>query len=157
VPRGREGWLYLGQELPRACEQSVPWTLAIRRFEQLVSIVRASGRPVVFIIPPDKSTVYPEYLPEQYTGKECAAAWRERTWATIEGTRRREVLGLRQLMLEVKEPPPDEVYWPNDTHWNTKGATIALQATLERLGAPVQVTDADVTRGHRPHLGTSPR
>ncbi len=153
VVRGRDDWLYLGEELANACKQRVPWSLAIRRFEQLVSIVRASGRRVVFLIPPDKSTIYPEYLPSSYAGEQCAAAGRARTWAAIEATRRPEILGLRRAMLGAKAPPPEELYWRNDSHWNTKGAAVALRAALERLDAGVRVAVADIRRGRRSHEG----
>jgi hypothetical protein len=156
VLRGHDGWLYLGEELTRACEQSVPWPLAMRRFERLVSIVRASGRKVVFVIPPDKSTIYPEHLPDDYAGKDCAAAGRARTWATIEGTNRPEIIGLRRLMLETKAASPDPLYWSNDTHWNTRGAVLALRAAFEQLGGPIQVDDADIRRERRPNQGDLP-
>jgi hypothetical protein len=102
---------------------------------------------VVFVVPPDKSTIYPEYLPPEYPDKACAGPGRKELWDAIEGSTRRELLGLRKPMLAVKEAPPEHTYLVNDTHWGSKGAVLALAAVLERLPGSVAVADEEIERG----------
>jgi alginate O-acetyltransferase complex protein AlgJ len=153
ILKGRDGWFYLEGELARACQYFISWSKAIRRYERLVSIIRASGRRVVFAIPPDKSTIYPEYLPSSFAEKACLAKGRRLVWRTIEGTSDRDVLGLRKAMLAVKAKPPEETYYPTDSHWNTKGGVLALRAILQHLGGPAQVRDADIRKGRAKATG----
>jgi alginate O-acetyltransferase complex protein AlgJ len=135
VPRGGDG---------RACNFFVPWDEAVRRLERAVAIIRASGRRVVFAIPPDKATIYPEYVPGVYKDKDCAARGRRQVWSALEGSHDPGILGLRKAMLAAKAPPPGETYYRNDTHWNTKGAILGLRAILERLGGPTQIRDDEI-------------
>ena len=72
--KGRDGWLFLEGEFDRACIRFPPWKTVMRRYVRLVHIIRASGRKVVFVVPPDKTSIYPEYVPKDgFARKDC---WR---------------------------------------------------------------------------------
>jgi hypothetical protein len=153
VVQGKDDWLFLDGEFVRACSPFIAWKTAIARIERLTAIIRASGRRVVFAIPPDKSTIYPEYLPSSFKEKDCLGPGRAEAWRAIEGASDPGVLGLRQAMLAAKASPPEATYYPADTHWDTKGAVLGLRAVLERLGGRAQVADGDIVRGRGEHTG----
>jgi alginate O-acetyltransferase complex protein AlgJ len=151
--QGRGDWMYLEEELLGACSQFIDWTQAVRRYERLISIIRASGRRVVFVIPPNKSTVYPEYLPSSYKEKGCFPTGIKEVWRKIEAARDPDFLGLRQTLLAAKAPQPEQSYHVNDTHWNTKAAILGLRKVLERVGGRVQMRDDEIHKSHVMWLG----
>ncbi|RKQ92889.1 acetyltransferase AlgX (SGNH hydrolase-like protein) [Solirubrobacter pauli] len=153
VLKGKDGWLFLQGELARACAEYIPWARAMQRWERMLSIIRASGRDVVLVVPPDKSTIYPEYLPDAFAEKDCYKPGRAKAWKALEGTGNDDVLPLREAELAVKAAPPEETYHPEDTHWNSKGAALGVRALLRHLGGPAQLRDADLQKGRVDYQG----
>jgi alginate O-acetyltransferase complex protein AlgJ len=151
--QGRGPWMYLQEELGNACTFFIDWAEAIKRYERLVAILRASGKRVVFVIPPNKSTLYPEYLPSSYKFKDCFPAGIKDVWRKIEATKDPGVVGLRKTLLAAKAPPPEQSYHVNDTHWNSKAAVLSVRAILQRLGGPVQVSNREIRKTHVNWLG----
>src|SRR5204863_8317399 len=85
VLKGRDDWLFLEAELAHACTPYIVWSEAMKRYDRLLQIIRDSGREVVFAIPPDKSTIYGDYMPKSgFAEKDCFAAGRKTTWAELE-------------------------------------------------------------------------
>jgi hypothetical protein len=153
VLEGKKGWLFLEDELGRACNLFTSWKIAMARWTQMVSIIRRSGRKVVLVIPPDKSTIYPEYLPDRFPERDCIKAGRTNAWRAIESSANPGILGLRQPLLNAKKPPPEELYFPTDTHWNTMAGVLAVQATLERLGSKVRVEPDEILKDRTSYTG----
>ena len=56
----------------------------MRRWQRMAQIIRRSGRRVVVAIPPDKSTIHPEYLPETFTQSACLAPGHRAAWSAID-------------------------------------------------------------------------
>ena len=69
VVEGKNGWLFLGDDFRVKCVQSRPAWDTIARITKLSNAVAASGRKLVFAIAPDKSDIYPQYLPNDYVGR----------------------------------------------------------------------------------------
>lgn len=150
---GKSGWLYLDGETNRACYPFIPWPRAVSRWERFAATIRRGGARVVVAIPADKSSVYPEYLPDSYALKPCAPAGHRTAWQAIEGSRDPSILGLRRTLLATKRPPPDESYFRKDTHWNTKGGVLAVQAVLDRLSAGATVRDDEIVKERATYTG----
>jgi alginate O-acetyltransferase complex protein AlgJ len=149
---GKDGWLYLEGETNRACYPFIPWPRAVARWERLASIIRRSGRRVVVAIPADKSSIYPEYLPATYALRDCAPQGHRAAWRAIEAARDPAILGLRRTLLEARRPPPEEAYYRKDTHWNTKGGVLGVQAVLERIG-DVTVRPGEIVKERTEYTG----
>jgi alginate O-acetyltransferase complex protein AlgJ len=91
------------------------------------------GIKYLFVIPPDKQTIYPEELP----------AWLVNATPTNRMTKLDqflkymrenstvEILDLRQPLMEAKNIRP--TYLQNDTHWNLFGSFIACQEVIKTL------------------------
>ena len=150
---GRDGWLYLTGELQRACQVFIPWKKAMARWRRLLDIVQASGRRVLLEIPPDKSTIYPRYLPANYPANDCLPAGRKAAWSAIDGTGDARILGLRRLMLAEATRRPELLYKRKDTHWNTEAAALSVGAILKRLSPHVRMKASEIQRGTEHYTG----
>lgn len=150
---GKQGWLFLDGELVRTCNLFVAWPEAVKRWERMASIIRRSGRRVLVVFPPDKSTIHSEHLPGTFVQRDCLRPGKRAAWQAIETARDPAILGLRRTMLAAKRQPPDEAYYRKDTHWNTKGGTIAVGAILERLGGPVRMRPDEIVKARADYNG----
>lgn len=77
---------------------------------------------LIFIVPPNKNTIYPEYLPTEIIKlnqksrlDQVIEIWKE--------TDRCNMLDLRKVLIESKSF--SQLYFSTDTHWNDNGVFIA--------------------------------
>lgn len=153
VLEGQDGWLFLQADLQNACKPPIAWDAAMERYERLLAIIRDSGRKVAFVAVPDKSTVYARHLPtDGFAEQDCYRAGKREGWDQLEQAGLPELLWLRQTMVEGRAEPPEETYWPEDTHWNTKGGVQAARAVLEQLGGP-PIPESEIVKGRTEHTG----
>lgn len=118
VIEGKDGWLYYGIDAESKCKPTRPLSDTIAMIEQIRNIVVASGRQFVWVVPPDKSTMVPQFLPSSYPGKDCAQAAEAPTWSKLDAAGTLDLRPeLRQIAQQLRRP----VYTPNDTHWTDEG------------------------------------
>jgi alginate O-acetyltransferase complex protein AlgJ len=142
---GRDGWLYLQGELDRACAPIVPLPEALDRWAALVATVRASGRRAVALVPPDKASVYPEHLPDDFPNASCAAAGKRAIWRLLERSARRTgVMPLRAPLLVRKRRERELLYTRKDSHWNTVGSLELVRAALAAAGGGIAIAPGEV-------------
>lgn len=144
--QGKDGWLFLGNaydhsvaKLKLAMKPGEPEVDKLAQSFAKVSEADARfGARTVLIVGPNKSSIYPEYLPKGLTPSPV----------------RYSSFFLEKLIdipgLAVYDPTSDLLaakksqgllYWKTDTHWNNKGAYLAF-AGFARL---VNVRPPDVT------------
>jgi hypothetical protein len=141
VITGRNGWLFTSDL------QMVEHFLGLKKFtpaelkswqallEKRRDWLAARGIKYLFVIPPDKQTVYPEELPAWLA--HAAPANREtkldqflqymKAHSTV------EILDLRPALIAAKTTAP--TYLQNDTHWNQFGSFSACQEVIKSLAA----------------------
>ena len=136
---GEAGWLFTGEE------QMVDHFLGLARFtpaqlqawqallEKRRNWLAQRGIKYLFVIPPDKQTIYPEFLP----------AWLRNAAPTNRETKLDQflqfmkehstvaILDLRPPLIAAKTSAP--TYLKNDTHWNLFGGFVACQAVIKTL------------------------
>jgi alginate O-acetyltransferase complex protein AlgJ len=158
VAIGRDGWYFLQGELDIACSPPVDFDKAVQRWDSFVHTVRASGRNVVLLVAPEKSTIYPEYVAPGTVSWSCAWPQKTRLWSKIEAMRNPDVLPLRQSLLAMKRRDPGRLlYLPLDSHWNDIAALLLTEDALKHVGGPVQVMPADVRAGIARYTGDMTR
>jgi hypothetical protein len=140
---GRDGWIFLDGELLRACARFIPEATAMDRWLTMVRTIRRSGRRVVLVIPPDKSTIYPEKIGGKNPAADCMAKSRAEAWHAMESTGDPDVVPLRRPLLARKRAGSEVLYKRKDTHWNGVGAEVFVRETLRALHAGVQVTPGE--------------
>jgi alginate O-acetyltransferase complex protein AlgJ len=138
IEAGKAGWLFLGGEASRACTRGTdPFTEEelerwVEALEQRDAWCRAHGAEFLFVIAPNKATVYPEYLPRSFEPvgptrfDQLLSALRARTQV--------QALDLRPCLAQAKEEADGEIYYPLGTHWNARGAVAAYRDLLEWIG-----------------------
>lgn len=131
VLEGKDGWLYLGAELSSPCEQSQPITRTVAQLKQLRDNVVASGRKFVLAIAPDKATMAPQYLPDNYVGKACHDAATTAFWQAM--VKLPFVLDLRGDLNAWGKRLGAPVYGPQDAHWSDEGGVTMTRRIAEAL------------------------
>lgn len=138
VVEGRDGWLYLGNDMYAKCNPIIPTASVIDELIGLRRAVEASGRRLVLIVPPDKSDIFPQFLPGQYAGKDCAPVAARTMWHRLDT----EVgyLDLRQPLLAESQRRGAPIYFKQDTHWQFHGGLTMVRTLAENLRPGVTST-----------------
>jgi acetyltransferase AlgX (SGNH hydrolase-like protein) len=131
VVEGSDGWLYFGKDTLNKCEPDQPLDTTVAALAQLRRVVEDSGRTFVFIPVPDKSTMVPEYLPDTYPGKDCAAAVTPDLWRKL--MRVAGGVDIRPRLQGEAEELGRPVYYKLDTHWTHEGALEMVGAAAEEI------------------------
>lgn len=93
----------------------------------------ARGIKYLFVVPPDKDSIYPELLP--YTSRpppqelpvDQLIRYLKETHSTV------EVLSLREPLLAAKKQEREFLYFKQDGHWNNLGGFYGYQAIIQYL------------------------
>jgi len=139
---GNEGWLYyIGAAGDRLIDRHVrgrdPFTHA--ELEQwrthLIERTRSYrklGAKYVFVIAPNKESIYPEHLPN-WIGPRAGPTRIDQLVAHMSTVPEVTVIDLRASLRAAKRE--SVVYYKADTHWNTRGAYAAYSEILRVLAA----------------------
>lgn len=139
---GKEGWLFLGNEFDntvaklKLAQLPDPNDVAreTRLFAKLAEAGATTNTPVAVLIGPNKSTVYPEFLPDQIKPSDTRyVSYFTEQLQTIPNLM---VIDPIAELHRAKEGS-DLLYFRTDTHWNNKGAFQAFSAMAKRMGWPV--------------------
>lgn len=147
---GDDGWIYLQGEIDTLCRPPVGFATAVARWTQLVSLIRATGRRVLLVAVPEKSTVYPEHVRRTTPSWFCAQRGKARLWRAIEAIRDPDVVALRRPLLALRHRDPGQLlYLPRNSHWNDVGALVMAEQAVAGVGAGVRIEPSEIRSGTR--------
>ncbi|MFG6368924.1 MAG: hypothetical protein K1W16_10950 [Lachnospiraceae bacterium] len=150
---GKEGWLFFGQTLADYVGVTLPDEEIDKIANTLLEVsqyVEHMGKKPLFVIVPNKNSIYPEYMPARFGSRaEC-----------------RNLTLLQERMTDKKIPFVDayhlltaykdteEVYLHEDTHWNHTGARLVLNEIYAAFGISEQytLTGYTIEKNHEPDL-----
>jgi hypothetical protein len=131
---GKDGWLFwAGDQMAenyRGIDRFTPqelrdWqTLLERRRDWLARY----GIKYIFVVAPDKQSIYPEYLPDWLT-KVRPESKLDQFFAYMRANSTVDVLDLRPVLRDAKKIAP--TYFRNDAHWNLFGGFIATEEIIQ--------------------------
>ncbi len=138
---GKGGWLFFPSDPndmladrylePFSPEELDQWQAMLERRNKYCL---DHGIKFVAVIPPDKQTVYPEFLPPEFSrlGKQSRLDQLiERLQQTHSPV---HLVDLRPVLAAAKKNPTfPRLYFKTDTHWNDYGAYAAYPAILEAV------------------------
>jgi hypothetical protein len=133
---GKQGWLYFKGEDAKALDR---WHRGVDPFadaqivalreEMLrrVAFLASRGIPFLFVVVPEKYSVYPEFLPGWATPVTSASSL-DRVAAELARYPQLNFLDLRGPLLAAKAA--ERVYYRTDSHWNYLGAMVGYAALM---------------------------
>lgn len=140
--RGKNDWLYLGNsyndivaKTKMASEPNDAQVNVVKEeFSKVAAAAAMSDIEFVLFLGPNKSTIYPENLPDELVPS-------VRRHGSFYWDRLKEVPNLifydpTDELLELKEKE-GLLYWRTDTHWNTKGAFLSYSGFSRLLKLPI--------------------
>lgn len=86
----------------------------------------------LFILPPNKIMIYPEYLPERIRKRAGTTNLQLLLDELAAPPQFRDILDLRPALLAAKSS--NQLYHKGDTHWNFDGSYVAYVEIMKRLG-----------------------
>ena len=133
---GKEGWLFFAGEMSlQNYQKSDPLNVSntkklVAILSQMDAAVKEYGGTFLVVIPPDKSTIYPQYMPDEIPviGNTTSL---DRLKERVEKNSDLRLLDLRPVLLQASNS--SQVYYKTDTHWNCVGAFYAYQEILSAV------------------------
>jgi hypothetical protein len=145
VTLGKDGWLFLGSLKSTANNDPIGDYRNInlysqeelKQFAQYVmhtkNWLNEQGIEYIFVIAPNKHTIYSEYLPD-YIQKNNDQSAMDQLLDHLKENTSVVAVDLREPLISAKEQ--HSVYYKTDTHWNHYGANIAqykIMLAIEEL------------------------
>jgi len=134
---GEDGWLfYSGDFSINDYQKTAP--LGKNRIKELTEVLglldeRTSqyGGTLLVVIPPDKNTIYPQYMPDQIRviGKTSRL---DQLMDYLQKNTNINVLDLRPVFLDASQS--SQIYYKSDAHWNCLGAYYASNEIISEVG-----------------------
>jgi alginate O-acetyltransferase complex protein AlgJ len=135
VVLGKEHWLFYSGE--NAIEQfpalkmlsPEELDLRLRLLNAKGDWLAARGIAYIFVVAPEKHTIYPELLPPLYRIKQASVTDQILNYLRLYA--KYPVIDLRTPLWKVKAPLP--LYYRSDTHWNSYGAYVGYAEIMKTL------------------------
>lgn len=128
---GQNGWMYIGEDVKHKCQPTMSLDEVADAVRRLRHVVEASGRRFVLVIAPDKSTMFPQFLPPRYPGKDCAEARSAQFWQRAASDL--GAIDLREALRDIERKQSKRLYDPSDTHWSYEGGVAMTYALAHAL------------------------
>lgn len=133
---GKDGWLYYNgglsyreyQRTDRFAERDLR-SLGLA-LDQVNSRLAAEGKTLLLVIPPNKTSIYPQFMPDEIPviGQQSRM---DQFMAYMRAHSTTRILDLRPAL--VAASATQQTYYRTDSHWNNLGAFYASQAILAEL------------------------
>lgn len=155
VTEGKNGWLYLTQSMNNACDEKRRYPIddAIATWLRMARILRSKGKKVVLVVPPDKDTIYPEFLPDSFGARDCLPHDRNALWRKLDAATRPGFIPMRDTMSRARRTHRDLIYLRKDAHWSDIGASYMVRSVLGRVGGEVRMLDSELQYSHEDYVG----
>lgn len=146
---GKGGWIFHTENLSlRNYQKYDPLGVSniktvVRALGAIDEKVKAYGGTFLVVVPPDKSTVYPQYMPDEIPVIGDVTSL-DRLVDRVNNFTDIQLVDLRPVLINASEE--SLVYYKTDTHWNCIGAYYAYEEILSRLaGLSPELTVHSIT------------
>lgn len=135
---GTDDWLFLNEKQLALDTQGVQ-TFTDAEVATLTEVFTtrakyfdARGIPYVYVVVPNKQTIYPEYLPFDVS-EDVSNKKTDQVIEIIKEHTNILVIDLREVLRDAKVDEAYPLYIPTDTHWQPYAAHIAHIAVMDQL------------------------
>ncbi len=131
---GENGWLFFTTEnslddvlgkAPISEKNLKQWHCAL---ESRKNWLKEQGIRYLFVVAPDKQSIYPEYLPAKIRQRAVPQKRLDQLLEHMQVNSDVPILDLRKPLMDAKQFHP--VYYRTDTHWNWQGGWIAYNQIM---------------------------
>lgn len=144
---GKDGWLYFDSTVSDYTGVDALNENELMRVKYALELIdKLLDKPFFVMFAPNKSSVYPEYMPDRYPRAQelRASQWLNQNCSV--------------QMIDAESALTGEgLYFRTDTHWNEKGARIAAGLIIDRLNAELGLSavkpDPDADCEPAPYAG----
>lgn len=143
VISGKDGFLFLADAIDNACQPNDSAPNTVQHLQRLAQLISGSGRVVLTMVAPDKSTVHPELLPTSMPKRECFDKYVNELWPGLDAAGIPGFVNLRNLLLAASSKTREALYLRKDSHWDPAGSIVAVRAAIEAL-APGMWRESEV-------------
>ena len=135
---GKDGWLYYVGARAIDCHRGIDpfsdadlaaWQAALEGMRDRSAEL---GARFLFVVAPNKHTIYPEHLPDWVNARVDPKSRLDQLAEHMAASSDVAMLDLQRALLDAKKA--EAVYHSTDTHWNALGAHVAYTQILSRLG-----------------------
>ena len=113
----------------RASEKE--FTTLIQRLLKLNAYLQSRGIIFLLVSPPQKNTVYPEYLPANTANRPSPSVF-ERYLAAVASHPEIKLLDARKVLIDLK--PSMQVFYKTDFHWTDPAGFVVARRMVNFLG-----------------------
>ncbi|MDQ3403152.1 MAG: hypothetical protein M3548_07120 [Actinomycetota bacterium] len=131
VIEGKDGWMYLGDDVVSRCKQYASLDTTMGQLRKLREGVTASGREFVLVVAPDKTSMVPQYLPDSFVGQDCTRRITEDLWRGL--AKEGQFVDLRDQLRAAGDRLGKPVYPPLDAHWGDEGGLAMARGLAEAV------------------------
>jgi len=153
VIRGADGFLFLADAIDNACGPHAPPESTVANLAELARILKESGREVLTMVAPDKSSVHPELLPDDLSKRECFDVYTGALWSDLANAGIDGYVDLRSALVAASTRSREPLYFRQDTHWDTAGSLVAVQAMVDYLAPGLWRDDEVIYAGRTRYVG----
>lgn len=146
VIEGKDGWLFSGDDVAKACAPAMPVDQIMAGFQKLSDAAVKSGRKIVIMIAPDKSSAHPELLPDPLLGQKCMTEQRNAFCAAARNLRGVTLLDPSKDLAAYEATVHRTAWRTLDTHWSPEGAAVGAKTLAEALD-PAIAASSTITVG----------
>lgn len=151
---GEDGWIfYTGEESIYDYQNMDPFKKRMliniqKRLDTLSADLESRGITLLVVVPPNKSTIYSQYMPEEIP----IIGEKSRLDQLIEFMNlngHTSIIDLRQTLLDISQA--QDLYYKTDSHWNDVGAYYSYVEIMDALSSdykmllPRQISDFEYT------------
>ena len=137
---GEDGWLYYGETSGHFTGEArlteTELTGVLDYLEALSDYFEAQGTQFVFVCAPNKNTVYPDTMPDNFLRAAGSDARRVAAGLQVRQVTSPDLVGIFGKKEEL-------LYHKLDSHWNNRGAAIAAETVLAVVGKDVSYSHLD--------------
>ena len=132
VIKGKDGFLFLADAIDNACAPAVPPETSAQHLSELAGIIDESGRDVLTMVAPDKSSVHPELM-LAFAKEDCFHDYTESLWQHLDDAGVAGFVNLRVLLSDASAASREPLYLRKDSHWDSAGSLVAVQSAIEHF------------------------
>lgn len=103
------------------------------QLKQATELAERNGVKFLFVVCPDKQTIYPENLPRRFRPQPGTPSRLDQFWTMAADLREVPLVDLRAPLWNAK--PGALLYHTTDTHWNSRGGFVGYQVVAKALQA----------------------